>query len=147
MRREKLLSFIQNYRYAIQASVSPSGAPQAAVVGIAVTDSLEIVFDSVDTSRKSHNLRSSPMVAFVIGGYAPGDEKTVQYEGIADLPQGSDLERCKETYYRRFPDGQQRLNWPGIAYLRVRPTWVRFSDFSTDPPRIVEFSAESLAGV
>ena len=146
MSREELLEFMQNYQYAIQASVSVSGAPQAALVGIAMTHSLEIIFDSVDTSRKAHNLRSSPIVAFVIGGYALGDEKTVQYEGVADLPQESDLERCKEVYYRRFPDGRQRLSWPGIVYFRVRPTWIRFSDFSKDPPTIVEFNAENLAG-
>ena len=38
------------------------------------------------------------------------------------------------------------LSWPGIVYFRVRPTWIRFSDFSKDPPTIVEFNAENLAG-
>jgi hypothetical protein len=36
----------------LQASVSPLGAPQAAVVGIAASSRFEIIFDTVDTSRK-----------------------------------------------------------------------------------------------
>jgi len=27
----------------------------------------------------------------------------------------------------------------------VRPTWMRYSDFTQDPPRIVELTAEQLA--
>lgn len=43
--------------------------------------------------------------------------------------------------------GRDRLAWPGIIHLRVRPTWLRYSDFSHDPPVITEFSATDLAAL
>jgi hypothetical protein len=49
MTRDELLEFMRSEKYAVQTSVSPSGVPQAAVVGIAVTDRLEIVFDTLES--------------------------------------------------------------------------------------------------
>jgi hypothetical protein len=46
MTREALLPFMRSERYAVQASVSPGHGPQATVVGIAVTDGFEVVFDT-----------------------------------------------------------------------------------------------------
>jgi len=137
--RPEILEFVRSHSLAVQASVSPRGAPQAAVVGFIVTDHFEIVFDSVDTARKVVNLRRNAACAFVIGGMLNGDERTVQCEGITDEPAGADLERLKELYFVRFPDGRDRQHWPGLIYLRVRPRWLRFSDFNQSPPAIVEF--------
>ncbi len=144
MTRSGLLQFIRCQRLAVLASIGPSGAPQAATIGIAVTDALEIVFDSVDVTRKVHNIRSDARVALVIGGSAAGEERTVQYEGIADEPSGDELERLKEAYFGAHPDGRERLRWPGLVYIRTRPTWIRYSDFSGTPVRIVELDAASL---
>jgi Pyridoxamine 5'-phosphate oxidase len=129
---------------AVQASVSAAGAPQAAVVGIAVTDDLEIFFDAVETNRKVDNLRLKPKIAFVIGGTSGGDERTVQYEGISDEPTGAELRRLKELYFASFPDGRERQTWAGITYIRTRPTWIRYSDFSQVPPEIVGFDLVEL---
>lgn len=144
MNPRALLEFMRLHRLAVQTSVSAVGAAQAAIVGFAVTDEFEIVFDTLETTRKAQNLRQNPRVALVIGGWAPGDERTVQYEGVADEPSGSELERLKEAYYAVYADGPSRLSWPGLIYVRVLPTWVRYSDFNRDPPEIVEFRSESL---
>ena len=139
MTRAALLDFMRSEKYAVQTSVSPAGLPQAAVVGIAVSDRFEIVFDTVDSSRKAPNLRANPAIALVIGGTRDGDERTVQYEGIADEPSGGELDRLLDVYYARFPDGRQRHGWKGLIYVRVKPTWIRYSNFNADPPEIVEF--------
>jgi hypothetical protein len=128
----------------VQASRGPADAIQAALIGIAVTDSFEIVFDTLDTTRKVRNLRAEPRMALVIGGWLSGDERTVQYEGVADEPTGDDLERVRALYYAAWPDGPSRASWPGLVYVRVRPTWVRYSDFNSDPPVIVEFTRQRL---
>ena len=141
MRRAELLLFMRGYRYAVEASVSASGASQAAVVGIAVTDDLEIIFDTIESTRKAQNIRQNPRVAFVIGGWVGGDERTVQYEGVADEPYGAELARVKEVYFRQFPDGPDRLSWPGLVYVRVRPSWIRYSNFNTNPPEIMVFES------
>jgi general stress protein 26 len=144
VRAPELLAFLRRHRLAVQASVSASGDAQAAVVGVAITDRFEVVFDTIASSRKAQNLRSNPRIAMVIGGVTDGDEQTVQYEGVADEPTGSELERLKQAYYEAYPDGPSRLSWPGLIYVRVRPTWIRYSNFNANPPEIVELTAEEL---
>jgi general stress protein 26 len=139
-----LLEFLRQHRLAVEASVSATSGAQAAVVGIAVTDRFEIVFDTLSSTRKAENLRRNPKLALVIGGVIEGEERTVQYEGIADEPSGVELERVKRAYYGVYPDGPSRLSWPGLIYVRVRPTWIRYSNYSVDPPEIVEFTEQQL---
>jgi Pyridoxamine 5'-phosphate oxidase len=141
MTSRDLLDFLRGQRLAVQASVSAAGVPQAAVVGIAVSHRFEIVFDTLASTRKAQNLRTHDRIALVVGGLVAGDERTAQIEGVADEPSGADLERLKTVYYGAYPDGPARLSWPGLIYVRVRPTWVRFSDFNRNPPEIVEFTA------
>ncbi len=133
MTRRDLLEFLRGRTLGVQTSVSSADGPQAAVVGVAVTDTFELVFDTLDTTRKVQNLRRNPKIAFVIGGLTDGDERTVQYEGLADEPTNGELERLKTVYFAQFPDGRDRQKWPGLVYVRVRPTWIRYSDFNRSP--------------
>ena len=60
-----LLDFLRTQRFAVQASRGPDDSIQAALIGIAVTETLEIVFDTLATTRKARNL---PLIAeFEIG--------------------------------------------------------------------------------
>ena len=139
MTRNDLLQFLRQYTLAVQATVSPTNNPQAAVIGFVITDDFEIFFDSATANRKVANLRSNPVIALVIGGLSEGDECTAQYEGITDEPVGSERTRLQEFYFTRFPDGRERQRWPGIVYFRARPKWIRYSDYNQNPPQIVEF--------
>ncbi len=147
MNRSELLAFLRSQRHGSVASIAADGAPQAAVVGIAVSDDFEIIFDTLASTRKATNLRAHPRLAVVIGGFEDDAQRTVQLEGPADEPTGADLERCQAIYYARFPDGPSHLAWPGLIYVRVRPTFLRVSDFRPDPPAIVEHDAVALAAL
>lgn len=136
MDRAALLSFMRSQKWAVEASVSEAKAPQAAVIGVAITDQFELLFDTLGDTRKAQNLRANPKIAFVIGW---DDAQTVQYEGIADEPSGEELDRLKRVYFERFPDGVEREQWPQITYFRVRPTWVRYSDFRQPEPTVITF--------
>src|SRR5690348_3952478 len=96
MNHAELLGFLRRHRFCVQASVSPAGAPQAAVVGFAVSDDLEIVFDTLGTTRKMQNLRRDPRISLVMGW---DDEATLQIDGLADEPAGEDRERLKAVYF------------------------------------------------
>jgi DNA-binding MarR family transcriptional regulator len=139
---DELLSFMRAQPWAIEASVTPQGAPQAAVLGVAVTDHWELLFDTVSRSRKHQNLLGNPRVAFVIGW---DEERTVQYEGIAEMPTPAELPSVQACYFDRFPDGRSRETWPGLVYWRVRPSWIRYSDFNADPPLMQEWDAAAIA--
>ena len=140
MNRTDLLSFLRAQKWAVQASVNLA-APQAAVIGVAVTDRLEIVFDTLAETRKVTNLRANPLVALVIGW---DEGQTVQIEGMADEPTGDELARLKRVYFSKFPDGYERERWPGITYFRVFPHWIRFSDFRGEAPLVATWSGDSF---
>jgi general stress protein 26 len=134
MTKEEIYCFIQKHKLGVLATVSTSNVPEAALVGIAVTPNLELVFDTLAQTRKCQNLRLNPKIAFVIGW---DDEITLQYEGEAEEPKGSELERYKKVYFEKWPDGVERENWPDITYFKVRPKWIRYSNFN-EPQQIIE---------
>ena len=132
----ELYEFIAKSRLGVLSTLSLSGKPQSALVGFAATRSLEIVFDTVASSRKYANLMAAPDCSFVFGW---AGEQTVQYEGRAELLDGGGGKFYLETYFRVWPDGRDRLNWPGLVHFVVHPTWIRYSDFDRRPPLIQEF--------
>jgi uncharacterized pyridoxamine 5'-phosphate oxidase family protein len=132
-----LFEFMSQQKLGVLGTVSPEGSPQSSLVGIAVTPELEIIFDTVNTSRKYRNLMRNPACSFAIGWTG---ETTVQCQGEARAPAGAELAKYQELYFKKWPDGPARLTWPGIAYFVVRPTWIRYSDFDQQPPLIQEFS-------
>ncbi|MGH7685538.1 MAG: pyridoxamine 5'-phosphate oxidase family protein [Candidatus Dormibacteria bacterium] len=125
---DEIAEFLTTQALGVVSSLGPDGQPQAALVGLAVSDRLEFVFDSVDSSRKIGNLRRDPRVAIVIGGTMQ-DERTVQVEGFADEPIGAERERVSEAYFHRWPDGRDRMTWAGITHVRITPHWLRWSDW------------------
>ena len=135
-----LKSFVDAHRWAVQTSASSIGAPQAALIGIAMTDRNEIVFDTLSTSRKAANLRDNPRLAMVIGGWEDDDPRTLQIEGDVDFPVGEELERIKLVYYAVFADGPSRLDWPELVYVLMTPRWARFADYLAEPPDIHEWT-------
>jgi hypothetical protein len=56
MDKTAIYAFIAGYRYGVVSSIAANGVPQSALVGITVTPEFEIVFDTVNTSRKYKNL-------------------------------------------------------------------------------------------
>lgn len=136
MTEADLYAFIGQCKLGVLGTIAEGNMPQSALVGIAVTPQLEIVFDTVKSSRKYRNLASHGACSFAIGW---SGEQTVQYEGEAEELSGRELERCQKVYFQAWPDGPSRLSWPGIVYFVVRPRWIRYSDFDQNPPLIREF--------
>ncbi len=50
MAKDKFYAFMQPQTYSVLSTIGPAGTPQAALVGIAVTADLEIVFDNPITN-------------------------------------------------------------------------------------------------
>jgi hypothetical protein len=137
MTRADLYKFMSAQKLGVLGYLSPAGDPRSALVGIAVTPELEIVFDTISSSRKYPGLVANPAASFVIGW---AGETTVQFEGQALLPAGAELARYQQVYFTAWPDGPDRLNWPGMTHFVVRPRWIRYSDYDQRPALIEEFS-------
>ena len=54
-------------RLGVLATVALDGSPEAALMGVVTTPELELIFDTVKSSRKYPNLKNNPRVAWVIG--------------------------------------------------------------------------------
>ena len=130
----ELVALLRRFRMGVVSTVSATGQPQSAIVGVAVGDALELVFDTLTTTRKFTNLVREPRVAVVMGE----GELTIQIDGRADVPTGAELERAQAIYFATWPDGRDRAAWEHITWVRIRPTWIRVSDFAATPPSIRE---------
>jgi general stress protein 26 len=137
MNVEEVYAFMAAESLAVLSTVTERGEPEAALVGFAVTPKLEIVFDTVKSSRKYPNLTKNQRMAWVIGCTT---EVTVQFEGVAEELVGEDLANYKKTYFAKFPDGVEREKWPGITYFVVRPKWIRYCDYNPQSRRIEEMN-------
>jgi general stress protein 26 len=128
MQRDQLYDFIRARKLAVISTTSPAGNPQSALIGVAVSPELHIVFDTIKSSRKYANLKADPRISLVTGWDA---EITVQYEGIAIEPEGEALDQAKSLYFKTWPDGVERRQWPGITWFLITPQWIRYSDFAS----------------
>lgn len=132
-----LYGFLAQCRLGVLGTIAEGNVPQSALVGIAVTKDWELIFDTVNSSRKYRNLIARPACSFVIGWTG---EQTVQYEGRAHELSGAELQQYQHIYFEVWPECRSHLTWPGIVYFVVRPRWIRYSDFDQNPPLIREFT-------
>ena len=140
MTKEFLYSFISKYKLTVLATISEENNPESALVGFAVTPDLQIIFDTVKTSRKYQNLLKNSSISFVIGW---DNEQTVQYEGVAKIPSDAELETLLPNYFKVFPEGVDRKkNLKDLVYFCVKPLWIRYCDFNA-PSNIEELYFEN----
>jgi pyridoxine/pyridoxamine 5'-phosphate oxidase len=135
MDKKDFYSVMTRARYGVVSSLAPDGSSQSALVGIAITPDLEIVFDTIKTSRKYANLIARPSCSVVLWW---AGEQTVQFEGLAIEPKGAALNQYQDAYFATWAECRAHLAWPDIAYLVVQPRWIRYSDFEQRPPLIEE---------
>ena len=131
---EFLYSFISKNKYAVISTIGKTDLPEAALVGIAVSTDLRIIFDTSKRSRKYKNLQRQPAAALVIGW---NNEQTIQYEGRAKPANEVELKELLPIYFSVFPEGRERKENSDIAYFCIIPKWIRYSDFN-DPLKIEE---------
>jgi general stress protein 26 len=134
-KKNELYRFLTASRYGVVSTVSKDGAPEVALVGFAATPDLELIFETINTTRKYENIQRNPRVAAVIGWEG---EKTLQYEGIADEPDEFAAEELKKIYFAMLPENENHDGWPGLSYMRIRPRWIRLSNYGT-PWSVEEF--------
>jgi uncharacterized pyridoxamine 5'-phosphate oxidase family protein len=141
MTKTDLYDFLASCRLGVVGTIGSDNRPESSLLGIATSDKLEIIFDTLNSTRKYRNLIARPACSFAIGWTG---EQTVQYEGEAKELRGSELGHFQEIYFGAWPECRSHLSWTGITYFLVRPRWIRFSDFDQRPPFIREFLEQDL---
>ena len=128
--RRRVFQFLGKRNLAVISTVSERGEPEAALINYGVTSDLELIFETLRTSRKYANLYRNPRAALVMG--FEGECETCQYEGIVDSPDERALKPLLDTYFHARPEALGHRDWPDLVYLRVRPIWIRMSNYGRD---------------
>lgn len=123
--KTKILDFLDKQLLTV-ISTSQKDAPEAAVIGFAENENLELFFGTFNTTRKYANIKSNPRVAFVIG-WSLDEVITVQYEGIATELEGEAAELAKQKVVTKNPGSSRFANDPKQRYFKVEPKWIRYS--------------------
>jgi hypothetical protein len=132
-RKAELTDFIRKRRLAVISTIGRNGEPQAALINVAVLPDLFLVFETTCETRKSGNIERDPRVALVMGW---DGQETLQYEGLAERPEGRRQEAARDAFIAAFPAKSPDEHWPGNNYFIVAPCWLRFSSYYR--PRFVE---------
>jgi hypothetical protein len=110
---------------AVISTAGPDGAPESALVNIGVAENLDLIFETIETTRKCLNLRRGPRASIVVWE----DNETLQYSGIADEPDEFALEPLLRIYFDARSEARGHRGWPGLTYFRIRPKWLRLSAY------------------
>jgi hypothetical protein len=130
MENQELYDFMFAHPDMVLSTLGPDGRPQSAVVGFGVTKQFELVIGTPEGTRKAGNIAKDGRIAAVIGC---DGTKTVQYEGIARLLVGDDLDTYTEIYFAKNPEARAYKSNPSERYFVIAPTWIRFTDVSHYP--------------
>lgn len=136
--KEKVYKFIKAHILGVVSTIdSKGGWPESAVVAFSETKDLEIIFGTFNNARKYKNLQSNKNISFVVGW---DDNITVQYEGIAQEVSGDELDQCREIHLTKNPKSKKYAFDEKQRFFKVRPVWVKYSDFNHDPEDSFELS-------
>src|SRR6185503_12436753 len=111
-------------RFLVVSTVGESGAPEAALMGFAVTPTNEIVFDTMSTSRKAVNLARNSKAALVIGW---DDNVSLQIEGPPRRPAGDGRTAAPASPGLTSPMSSSSRNGSEIPTTPPVPRWSRSS--------------------
>ena len=141
MDKPLLFQFLNGCGLGVLSSLGPDGGPQSALVGIAVTPELEIVFDTVQESRKFANIARDPRVAFVIGWQG---EITVQYEGVARQISSTDLGPYHELIFGNLPTGRPDSSGKALHTMRSLRSGFGTATTTSRRPKLLNSSSKSF---
>jgi general stress protein 26 len=122
--------------------------PESALIAFAQDDDLKLYFQTGRHTRKAANLAHNPFVALVIShtlNSAPYPNVTVQYQGrVRQLKSTEDIETCKQRFEAKdSPTTERFFNDPTAIFFEVKPVWIGCSDYSTEPPQVIEIDFQA----
>ena len=123
-------------KFCVMSTISRDNKPECAVMGYSIFDDLTLLLSTHNTSRKWINLKNNPNVAIAIGWSFT--EMFVQSEGVVELIfEDGEYTKCEEFHFSQNPEAK-KFKSPETVYIKVKPKWIRLSDYTKLPPRIEE---------
>lgn len=136
MDKQKVYDFLKKNELCVLSTASKNGKPQAAVMNYCFKDDSLFIFTEIST-RKYQNIIENNQVSVVVGGFK--DDPTVQLDGtIMELGLDEGV-KIKEYVLNLHPEWKGYFDSADGRWFAIKPAWMRFSDFSTNPPIIEEY--------
>lgn len=132
--RDAIREFLASQTLGVVSTVNGKGDPESALVAFSETPELSIVFGTSNMSRKFANITANPHVSFVIAT----DEREVQFEGVAHETKDEELNFSRALHLAKNPSSKKYADRDDQRFFIVTPTWLRNTDYSTDPDTIEE---------
>lgn len=123
-----LIDAVRREQRGVLATTAPDGAPEAALVGVAVLEDGTLIVNAPSSARKVANLRRDHRAALVVGA---GPVRSLQVEGIARVLDGDERIPLGQAYDAQLP-GSRSLA-PGFVVIAIRPEWIRDYDVEREP--------------
>jgi pyridoxine/pyridoxamine 5'-phosphate oxidase len=121
--------------------------PEAALIAFAELPNLDLLFITLEGSRKHVNLQTNNRIAMVIG-WNPDPKRwaTLQYEGLASPVNDEEDQKYRKIFSRKkdTPCSAEFLSNPKMKLYKVSPTWIGYSDFIGEKPSVIEVKDFSI---
>lgn len=135
--KNDVLEFIKKQSLAVISTVTPDHKSESAVMAYSVKDDLTLIMSTEPNTRKYQNIQNNQYVSVVIGGLK--DDPTLQIDGIAKILNTLEETEAKTFALAQHPELKDYLSTT-CKFFTISPVWLRYSDFSQNPPEIVEFN-------
>lgn len=132
---DKALKFIKEQHFAVIATVSANGEPEAATMGFFVDNDFTFYFISINECRKLDNLKNNDNVAIVVG-LGP-QAMTIQGGGKAKIEND-----VPNDLFQKMVGADANADiskWPimklakkGFSTIIVRPSWMEWMNLNPD---------------
>lgn len=137
-KQAKVLNFLKKEAVGVVATINDEGNPESAAVIISQKSSLEIIFQTPNSSRKYQNLKTNNRVAIAVG-FDMADFISLQYEGIAREAQVSERKSLEEIHKTKSPLFEKYGYLPDNKFFIVTPQWIRFREHKAGTEFILNF--------
>jgi len=133
--KKDALKFLMTQKGGVLSTLA-GDQPQSAFVYYDVEEDFSFSILTVIDARKRKNMQAHNKVAFVVSTIKP--PRTVEIEGVASQVTDKDIVENVlanysdiATYQMKHAAPITKLGWErGVAIYEIKPTWLRWSDFS-----------------
>ena len=135
--KKVLLPIFKNNDLCILSTADKSGKSESAVMAYTLKDDFTLLMNSEASTRKVQNLLVNNQISVVVGGLE-GDP-SIQIDGVAKVLEGEQAQQAKDYMLSVNPELKNYFSETG-RFIMIIPTWFRLSDFTVNPPSIIEFT-------
>ena len=134
--KKSILDFLKKNELCVLATASKTGKPEAAVMVYLIKDDFSILVSTETWTRKYENIAKNSQVSIVVGGFK--NDPTVQIDGLIEELAGEREDQAKKSIFSIHPEWKSYFQSPKSRFFKIRPLWLRYSDFSLQPPEIIQ---------